>query len=573
MSPLRQGGQRIARALVAAVIVIVATLAAVLMPPAYEPLAITSSLPAGVRGAFHIHTNRSDGAGTVDEVAAAAARAGLKFIIITDHGDGTREALAPAYRDGVLCIDALEISTQGGHLVALGLPRAPYPLGGEPRDVIEDVARLGGFSIAAHPTSLKPGLRWLDWTSPFDGIEWLNQDSDWRDDRWTTLVRTLFTYPLRAPESLARLLDRDEDVMRRWDVLTRRRRVVAVAAGDAHARLYLASAPDPYDDGAALRLPGYEQVFRTFSIVLPQVRLSGNAAEDAVRVLAEMRAGHVFSSIDALASPASLSFTAVSGSGQAAGGDVLPLAGPIAIRVASNAPQGARISLLRDGSPVAAADGATLTFMAPPEPAVYRAEIVLAKSPGMPPIPWIVTNPVYAGRDPKPETVPPRAPAVDESVQYGDGPATGWTIETAGRSAGAFDVARAETGTQVRWRWALGGIQGDPAYTAVAIPAGRALAGHDRLTFRARAEKPMRLSVQLRVPQGPQGERWQRSVYLDDTMRDISVFFDEMTPIGPTSRRRPVLADVQAILWVIEPVNTALGSSGTIWIDDVRYGR
>ena len=89
----------------------------------------------------------------VDEVAAAAARAGLNFIILTDHGDGTREPDPPAYRSGVLCIDAVEISTASGHVVALGLPRAPYPLGGETRDVVEDVQRLGGLAIAAHPAS------------------------------------------------------------------------------------------------------------------------------------------------------------------------------------------------------------------------------------------------------------------------------------------------------------------------------------------------------------------------------------------------------------------------------------
>src|SRR4030095_16673142 len=94
--------------------------------------------PAGfkppVRGVVHVHTRRSDGTGTVNDVAAAASRAGLAFVVITDHGDATRGPALPIYREGVLCIDAVEISTDGGHVVALGLPRSPYPLGGEPRD-------------------------------------------------------------------------------------------------------------------------------------------------------------------------------------------------------------------------------------------------------------------------------------------------------------------------------------------------------------------------------------------------------------------------------------------------------
>ena len=127
-----------------AVIVVVPLAAWFLAPPAARPL---SPMPPGVtavpvRGAIHIHTRRSDGdgTGTVDEVAAAAAAAGLKFIILTDHGDATREVDAPQYRGGVLAIDAVEISTDGGHVVALGLARSPYPLAGEPRDVLDDVA-------------------------------------------------------------------------------------------------------------------------------------------------------------------------------------------------------------------------------------------------------------------------------------------------------------------------------------------------------------------------------------------------------------------------------------------------
>src|SRR5262245_8003191 len=144
----------------------------VLLPPRAISLPATSDVPEPVRGVVHVHTIRSDGSGTVDQVAEAAARAGLKFVILADHGDGTREPEPPAYRHGVLCIDAFEVTTFGGHLVVLGLTSAaPYRLGGEPRDVVEDVARLGGMSIAAHPVSEKPALSWTDWNSHPDGLE------------------------------------------------------------------------------------------------------------------------------------------------------------------------------------------------------------------------------------------------------------------------------------------------------------------------------------------------------------------------------------------------------------------
>ena len=221
-----------------------------------------------VRGAIHVHTTVSDGAGTPDEVARAAARAGLDFVVLTDHGDGTRLPTPPRYVDGVLLIDAVEISTTGGHYIALGLGQAPYRLAGEPRDVIEDVTRLGGFGIAAHPDSPKSELAWREWQAPFDGLEWLNADSAWRDEPRGALARAMVSYWLRRPEVIASLLDRPATTLARWDALTRRRAVVGMAGHDAHARMGPRGDWEPGDGGYSLRLPSYEATFRAFSLSL-----------------------------------------------------------------------------------------------------------------------------------------------------------------------------------------------------------------------------------------------------------------------------------------------------------------
>ena len=69
----------------------VALVVAAALPPRARALAVSPDVAPGIRGAFHIHTRRSDGSGTPDEIAAAAARAGLKFIILTDHDTGASE--------------------------------------------------------------------------------------------------------------------------------------------------------------------------------------------------------------------------------------------------------------------------------------------------------------------------------------------------------------------------------------------------------------------------------------------------------------------------------------------------
>jgi len=49
-------------------------------------LALAAPSDGTIPGIIHVHTNRSDGLSGPDEIAAAAARAGLKFLVFTDHG-------------------------------------------------------------------------------------------------------------------------------------------------------------------------------------------------------------------------------------------------------------------------------------------------------------------------------------------------------------------------------------------------------------------------------------------------------------------------------------------------------
>jgi hypothetical protein len=505
-------------------------------------------------------------------VLRSAARAGLQFVIVTDHGDATRAPDLPDYRNGVLYVDAVEISTGNGHLIALGLPKAPYPLGGEARDVIEDIHRLGGVAIAAHPGSPKPELRWTDWDSPLDGVEWLNADSEWRDERFWTLARALVTFPFRPSQALALLLDRPESVLRQWDALAQQRRVSAVAASDAHARVGVRSLGEPYDSAGSLHFPSYTSSFREFSIALSDTTLTGNAETDARRVLDAIRGGHVYSTVDALGGPAAMRFAATSGPRTVSMGDALPVAGPVHFHVDAQAPPEATITLLRNGTSVATARGSRLDHDAPEEPAVYRVEIGLPGAPGIPPVPWILSNPVYVGRGADTPANPPHAAPRTFMTLYDGGPARGWRIEKGDASDGAMDVIGALGGTQLLLRFAISGTAAESPYVAFVMPATATVAMYQRLVFTARADRPMRLSVQLRAP-GGEGERWRRAVYVDSTPRTVDVAFSDFRSVGSASASPPDLSKVDSILFVVDTTNTKAGSNGQIQMDDIRYAR
>jgi hypothetical protein len=562
-----RGGLRATIRTAAALVVVAAGYLAVTLPPRSVPL--SGAVPPTVAfGAYHIHTRRSDGTGTVEAVARAAARAGLQFVILTDHGDATRRPDPPAFRDGVLCIDAVEIGTDDGHLVALGLNGpAPYPLAGEGRDVLDDVHRLGGMGILAHPDSPNPRLRWRNWAIPYDGLEWLNADSEWRDDSIVHLTGTALRSLIRPAEAVASLFTRPARTLQRWDAVTRSRTVVGLAAVDAHARIGWDSAEEPRQR-TLLAWPSYEAMFRALdqAVVLDHP-FTGDATGDAARVLDAIRAGHTFSIVRAIAWPAALSFSATaSGAPAAVMGDRLAeAAGPVTFQASVAQAPAARLVLIHGGTRLAVGQG-SLQYTGPASPGAFRVEVYY---PGVD-LPWLVGNPIYLGpMGPAGAATP--ATGADAAVRAVlDLPAaSGWTIEKDPSSTGQVQIE--PDGQALRFAFALGG--GRPAGQYAALSAAiSGTQGFDRVQFAGRASRPMRVSVQVRLLGGREGQRWRRSVYLDQTSRPVVLRLEDFQPVGATTTQRPIVARVQSLLIVVDTVNTPPGAQGTVWLSNVALG-
>ena len=551
----------------AVLVALVAIFLWIALPP--RQLALPPSFADGtISGVLHIHSARSDGGGTPDEIARAAARAGLKFIVITDHGDATRTPDAPVYRNGVLCFDATEISTRGGHYVAIDMPAAPYPLGGEARDVVDDVKRLGGFGIVAHPDSPKPELRWNEWSAPFDAIEILNLDTSWRQHvtgaSWRAkaqLLATLFTYPIRPVESITSLISRT-GVRNRWDVLSKRRHVVTIAGADAHAQIAW-RASDPIAASVSIPIPSYESSFRTMSVhVHPDRPLTGDAAVDAAIVMRAIRAGHLYTAVDGAATPPSFELTATNALGTVRPGDQLATSGPVTLHVRSNAPDGFTTTIW-DGVTAIARDRheQDFTVEAPAGPAVYWAEIRAAGR--LSAVPWITSNAIYVRAPEAATPLPVRPPARTSHALFDPRALDSWRIEHDPTSVGAVDLVTSATGeNSLRLRFGLSGGAPASQFSALTVDTPHGIAPNDRIAFVARAEHPMRISVQIRTDTA----RWQRSIYVDTFNQPHTIFFDEFTLVGETDTYHAPLADVRTILFVVDTTNTKPGASGRVWI-------
>lgn len=519
-----------------------------------------------VKGAIHIHSARSDGTGSVDDIASAAAAAGLQFVVITDHGDGTRAPEPPSYRSGVLVVDAVEISTSNGHYLALGVPQMPFRLAGEARAVIEDVRRFDGFGFAAHPTSRREALRWQDWDAPYDGIEWLNADSEWRDESWASLMRGLLVYPLRPTEALATLLDRPEEALARWDEQARNRHVVGIAAADAHARL-----SDEYEDYGIARIPSYESSFRLFANhVILEHPLSGDASVDADRLMLAIYAGRVFSSIEGLARLGAFGVMALSAGMVARPGEYIDSEHPVEIDATITAPAGTTMVLLRDGSPIYETAAGKLRIDVGTAPATYRVEARLPGYTGPTSVPWLVGNPMYvnvraahtAAKGPPP--LPPVTARAAIATQS-------WRAEAAAGCESVLATGALSDGTPaLAWRLRLAPGQPYAQHAAIWFPADQALVTHDRLQLRAQADRPMRLWAQLRGPAANGREqRWAKSFYLGPEPRMVDLKLSEFRGIDPPSDEAAPMGKIDSLLLVVDTLNTLPGTSATISIAEM----
>ena len=454
----------------------------------------------------------------------------------------------------MLVIDAVEISTDGGHYVALDMPPAPYPLGGQADAVVEDVARLGGFGIAAHPGSVKSELAWKAWVAPIDGLEWLSLDSEWRDESRARLAAVASRYLFRRGPAVASLLDRPVDVMGRWDGETARRSVLGIAGHDAHG--------GPLEGGggrmaSVLGIPSYEAAFRAFGIrAVVSSELTGRASDDAELVVGAIRGGRVFTAVDAVAGPAFVDYRATAGGESATMGETLPFERDARLTVRATVPEGGRLVALRDGREFAESASGELDAAAE-SPGAYRIEVRAPASPGTPPVPWIVTNPIYL-----------RGQATESGLREQE-----YSIVTAVQAPAAIEkdpgstAALSSSGPQVALDYALRSGDRVSQYVAWATPMPKPAAGADALAFDVRSAAPMRLSVQLRF-EDLGGKRWTRSVYVSPASRRVVVPFSQLVAVD-SGAATPAFGTASSILFVVDLTNAVPGQTGRFEISNL----
>ena len=528
-----------------------------------NPIQIETARPDDTtyRGVFHVHSTESDGGGTAEEIAEAARGADLDFVVLTDHGDGTNPT-PPRYIDDVLILAGVEISTNGGHYIALGMPQSPYPLGGDAKGVVEDVRRLGGFGVVAHPYSPREALRWQDFTLPVDAIEWINGDSQWRGAGVMPLLSASLHYWLRPVGSLNALLYRPIDTMNMWNAMASNRHVTGLAGVDAHARLATGSGEEGYTGGFVVRFPWYEDLFRLFGIYVSLDRtLTKNAEADSRSILASLKTGQFYSTVESQATSTNFIFFGTRTDGTTVKmGETTPGNQDLHLLASVGAPAGAVIHLLRNGTIAAESAGLQVahTVSASSSAAVYRVEVYLSENHVRDGVPWLVSNPIFVGRS---ESEGP--PTVPTDGGYELNP-DAWRTEQ-------HSDAEARLGSNdgiVTFAYALGNSPG--TYAAIAYSLERSDIELDGfIDFVVSASKPMRISAQLRRG-ASRDYRWRHSFYVDQRARRIQLPIRDFASVGLTIGSGGAAADIDSLLFVADTVNHDRNASGELHISQLR---
>jgi hypothetical protein len=338
--------------------------------------------PYEIVGVYHIHTTYSDGRGSVDKIARIAARQGLDFIILTDHGMPNLRCLqSQGWKDGLLVLAGSELSVSRGHLVALDFSPPRHPFSQNAEYAAREIRAYGGFSVIAHPFSR---VRW-SWGKDVEyaGIEIIDTYSMLRKNFLPSLPY-LPALLLKPDFYLLKTLERPVDTLRKWDELNQAHVLYGYFSLDAHLL--------------------YHVLFSGFHLhVLLDEPLSTEFDKARSQVFSALRQGKFYSAINAAGKAAGFRFWAEGSGRRFPMGSVIPISSASSLELHVRMPFSSAVEtrFVYNGKTIRSG-GDKETSVIADEPGIYRVEVYLREwSPLAEDTPWIVSNPIFLRKDEK----------------------------------------------------------------------------------------------------------------------------------------------------------------------------
>jgi hypothetical protein len=348
-------------------------------------------------GNMHMHTPYSDGEKYHAEIAEDAIKAGLDFIIVTDHNiwvDGV-EGYYENEDGRVLLLVGEEVhdmrrEPQANHFLAYGANCELAPFAADPQRLINETVAAGGIGFLAHPNDPEAAilgenglpLSWQNWDiDGYTGLEIWNYMSNFKGVLGTNklqMVRAAFN-----PEDY--IQGPDAETLAKWDeLLGRGKKVSAVGNSDAHGTTF-------HLGPISREIFPYEFLFRAVNThLLLREEMNGELAHDKKLILEAIAKGNSWIGYDMAHSTAGFRF---SGQSLTKGilGDEIKLDAGATFQI--RAPAKCHIRLIHCGETIAEIHNETNLTHIPIEPGAYRVECgILHKGQERG---WIYSNPIY----------------------------------------------------------------------------------------------------------------------------------------------------------------------------------
>ncbi len=343
----------------------------------------------------HMHTTYSDGTGSHRDIAAAALKANLDAVIVTDH-NVLVTGPEGFYKEGkkrLLMLIGEEIHDQArqpqkSHLLVFNAKRELAGFAPDPQTLIDAVNRQGGLSFIAHlfdpecPPIKEVDISWEDWQAQgYTGIELWNSLSELKIQGKSMLHILFYVF---FPHFLNHQPPAQH--LTKWDeLLNSGKKVVALGGADAHA-LNVHAGP------IHRQVYPYEFHFRgiTNHLITPSA-LTGAIEHDRKMIYDAFAAGHCFVAYDLPGSTNGFNFTAQGREATAGMGDEISANSGITLNV--KLPLATECRLLKDGKTLHVWKNRETCSHITHEPGVYRVEVYrqyLGKLRG-----WVFSNPIY----------------------------------------------------------------------------------------------------------------------------------------------------------------------------------
>lgn len=342
-------------------------------------------------GVIHVHSGRSDGSGSVSDIAKHAQQAGVDFVVITDHEAGAEARLEAGYYGNVLVLIAAEISTPEGHFLYIPHPDSSFF---EPKFVSEHLYDLknNAIIIGAHPVLQKNRLTEKAAKS-IQGIETVNADYQWRTTSKLSLLQALVLYPF-VDYSMNLIPRYPNESMRIWkeQQAENGENYVMVGSADAHARIEVT-------DSYFWEFPSYYKVFRMIQTkVMTEKPLSGDYLTDARLVYNAIKKGNSFVAFEGFGSTAGFFFTANGPDAEYGIGDQPELEHVTKFNIHVPLEDNIRVYIKTPEKVVLVDEKPEVEFMVQERGKYYVEVFQLRKSlteKDLVEIPWIITNAIH----------------------------------------------------------------------------------------------------------------------------------------------------------------------------------